>query len=277
MGHSIIIVHSSPFLPRFRSLWATCMTVTMTASGAQLLLLALCVCRGSAMQQSSPRVRLSFKGELIQINQNSSDSRNCHASDFSLVFPTHAAVFPLYTFVKTVFPATCQTAQHWKQKVDITCGWSGYSTQEFSPRPKSGTHYSLTCHFCVWHDDKGGNTWNLITRVKWPFRTAGEAFDRGLNSVDFPVLSSSFSEIRATETCGWNLLIATMPGDYSYFTPFLSCFHIKRTWTCGGCALTNTHHTWAIPVGKNYRCESALRRAFGQRWVKVMSVRSGQR
>ncbi|KAA8591399.1 hypothetical protein FQN60_002342 [Etheostoma spectabile] len=46
----------------FRSLWATCMTVTMTASGAQLLLLALCVYRVSGLQQSSPRVRLSFKG-----------------------------------------------------------------------------------------------------------------------------------------------------------------------------------------------------------------------
>lgn len=101
MGHSIIIVHSSPFLPRFRSLWATCMTVTMTASGAQLLLLALCVCRGSAMQQSAPRVRLSFKGELIQINQNSSDSRNCHPSDFSLVFPTrtHQLMLPCFLFI----------------------------------------------------------------------------------------------------------------------------------------------------------------------------------
>ncbi|MEQ2255039.1 hypothetical protein ILYODFUR_009684, partial [Ilyodon furcidens] len=46
---------------RFRSLWATCMTVTMTASGAQLLLLALCVYRGWGLQQSAPRVRLSFK------------------------------------------------------------------------------------------------------------------------------------------------------------------------------------------------------------------------
>lgn len=41
------------------------MTVTMTASGAQLLLLALCVYRGSALQQSAPRVRLSFKGEFF--------------------------------------------------------------------------------------------------------------------------------------------------------------------------------------------------------------------
>ncbi|CAG6021761.1 unnamed protein product [Menidia menidia] len=38
-----------------RSLWATCMTVTMTASGAQLLLLALCVYGGSGLQQSAPR------------------------------------------------------------------------------------------------------------------------------------------------------------------------------------------------------------------------------
>lgn len=44
------------------------MTVTMTASGAQLLLLALCVYRGSGLQQSAPRVRLSFKGELLQNN-----------------------------------------------------------------------------------------------------------------------------------------------------------------------------------------------------------------
>ena len=44
------------------------MTVTMTASGARLLLLALCVYRGWGLQQSAPRVRLSFKGELLQIN-----------------------------------------------------------------------------------------------------------------------------------------------------------------------------------------------------------------
>lgn len=44
------------------------MTVTMTASGAQLLLLALCVYRGWGLQQSAPRVRLSFKGEFLQIN-----------------------------------------------------------------------------------------------------------------------------------------------------------------------------------------------------------------
>lgn len=44
------------------------MTVTMTASGAQLLLLALCVYGGSGLQQSAPRVRLSFKGELLQNN-----------------------------------------------------------------------------------------------------------------------------------------------------------------------------------------------------------------
>lgn len=89
------------FLPRFRSLWATCMTVTMTAAGAQLLLLALCVCRGSAMQQSAPRVRLSFKGELTRINQNSSDSRNCHPSDFWLVFPTrtHQLMLPCFLFI----------------------------------------------------------------------------------------------------------------------------------------------------------------------------------
>lgn len=68
MGRSVIIVHSSAFffsLSRFRSLWATCMTVTMTASGAQLLLLALCACRGWTMQ-SAPRVRLPFKGELAR-------------------------------------------------------------------------------------------------------------------------------------------------------------------------------------------------------------------
>lgn len=75
-GHSIIIiiVHSAVFSSsRFRSLWATCMTVTMAASGAQLLLLALCVYRGSGLQQSAPRIRLSFKGELLQINQKSCD------------------------------------------------------------------------------------------------------------------------------------------------------------------------------------------------------------
>ncbi|KAM7405088.1 hypothetical protein PAMP_012373 [Pampus punctatissimus] len=49
----------------FRSLWATCMTVTMTTSGAQLLLLALCVYRGLGQQQSAPRVCLSFKASLF--------------------------------------------------------------------------------------------------------------------------------------------------------------------------------------------------------------------
>lgn len=42
------------------------MTVAMTASGAQLLLLALWACRGSTLQ-SAPRVRLPFKGELARL------------------------------------------------------------------------------------------------------------------------------------------------------------------------------------------------------------------
>lgn len=133
MGHSVIIVHSSFFLSsRFRSLWATCMTVTMTASGAQLLLLALCVYGGWGLQQSAPRVRLSFKGELVP------DPLKLPLTVGFIIIvyftclvsstPTHThtsppvAIFPFCTYVKKVFPATCQTVPHWKQKVDITCG-----------------------------------------------------------------------------------------------------------------------------------------------------------
>lgn len=66
------LCNNSPFLcfllllSRFRSLRATCMTVAMTASGARLLLLALCACRGSTLQ-SAPRVRLPFKGEPARV------------------------------------------------------------------------------------------------------------------------------------------------------------------------------------------------------------------
>ncbi|XP_030589371.1 semaphorin-3F-like isoform X3 [Archocentrus centrarchus] len=69
---------------RFRSLWATCMTVTMTASGAQLLLLALCVCRGLGLQQSAPRVRLSFK-ELMDTRAARPFSFTFNTSDYRIL------------------------------------------------------------------------------------------------------------------------------------------------------------------------------------------------
>ncbi|XP_030589370.1 semaphorin-3F-like isoform X2 [Archocentrus centrarchus] len=69
---------------KFRSLWATCMTVTMTASGAQLLLLALCVCRGLGLQQSAPRVRLSFK-ELMDTRAARPFSFTFNTSDYRIL------------------------------------------------------------------------------------------------------------------------------------------------------------------------------------------------
>ncbi|TKS76713.1 Semaphorin-3F Sema III/F [Collichthys lucidus] len=70
---------------RFRSLWATCMTVTMTASGARLLLLALCVYRASALQQSAaPRVRLSFK-ELMDTRAARPFSFSFNTSDYRIL------------------------------------------------------------------------------------------------------------------------------------------------------------------------------------------------
>lgn len=150
MGRSIIIVHSLSyfsffslslsytfFLSRFRSLWATCMTVTMTASGVRLLLLALCVCRGSGLQQSAPRVRLSFKGELAKPRGASSERGS--PPEFRVRFDPNwsgAAVFRtdphvnaglsrflFRTYAEKALPAACQTGRLWEQKVDVTCGW----------------------------------------------------------------------------------------------------------------------------------------------------------
>uniref|UniRef100_A0A7N6BJE5 Sema domain, immunoglobulin domain (Ig), short basic domain, secreted, (semaphorin) 3Ga n=1 Tax=Anabas testudineus TaxID=64144 RepID=A0A7N6BJE5_ANATE len=60
------------------------MTVTMTASGAQLLLLALCVYRGSGLQQSAPRVRLSFK-ELMDTRAARPFSFSFNTSDYRVL------------------------------------------------------------------------------------------------------------------------------------------------------------------------------------------------
>ncbi|KAG7221633.1 hypothetical protein INR49_011651 [Caranx melampygus] len=60
------------------------MTVTMTASGAQLLLFALCVYRGSGLQQSAPRVRLSFK-ELMDTRAARPFSFSFNTSDYRIL------------------------------------------------------------------------------------------------------------------------------------------------------------------------------------------------
>lgn len=60
------------------------MTVTMTASGAQLLLLALCVFGGSGLQQSAPRVRLSFK-ELMDTRAARPFSFSFNTSDYRIL------------------------------------------------------------------------------------------------------------------------------------------------------------------------------------------------
>ncbi|XP_040927311.1 semaphorin-3F-like isoform X2 [Betta splendens] len=60
------------------------MTVTMTASGAQLVLLALCVCRGSGLQQTAPRVRLSFK-ELMDTRAARPFSFSFNTSDYRVL------------------------------------------------------------------------------------------------------------------------------------------------------------------------------------------------
>ncbi|XP_054901886.1 sema domain, immunoglobulin domain (Ig), short basic domain, secreted, (semaphorin) 3Gb isoform X2 [Poeciliopsis prolifica] len=60
------------------------MTVTMTASGAQLLLLALCVYRGWGLQQSAPRVRLSFK-ELMDTKAARPFSFSFNTSDYRIL------------------------------------------------------------------------------------------------------------------------------------------------------------------------------------------------
>uniref|UniRef100_H2MGP3 Sema domain, immunoglobulin domain (Ig), short basic domain, secreted, (semaphorin) 3Ga n=1 Tax=Oryzias latipes TaxID=8090 RepID=H2MGP3_ORYLA len=59
------------------------MTVTMTASGAQLLLLALCVYRGWGLQ-SPPRVRLSFK-ELMDTRAARPFSFSFNTSDYRIL------------------------------------------------------------------------------------------------------------------------------------------------------------------------------------------------
>eukprot|EP00066_Takifugu_rubripes_P011756 XP_011601022.1 PREDICTED: semaphorin-3F-like [Takifugu rubripes] len=59
------------------------MTVAMTASGAQLLLLALCACRGSTLQ-SAPRVRLPFK-ELTDTKTARPFSFSFNTSDYRIL------------------------------------------------------------------------------------------------------------------------------------------------------------------------------------------------
>lgn len=182
------------FSSRFRSLWATCMTVTMTASGAQLLLLALCVYRGSGLQQSSPRVRLSFKGEFIHIN--SSDSRHCLNSFF---------VSFTFTFVFSCFVTWTQTHAHTHARIHasgcvsslyickepFSCRMSNSTTlktkggyyvclvsgsalgQNFSPHPHTHTVVRLVSFSLFLMSDmmtREGNTWNLSVRTKWYFR-----------------------------------------------------------------------------------------------------------
>lgn len=117
------------------------MTVAMTASGAQLLLLALCACRGSTLQ-SAPRVRLPFKGELARIGPERLPDA---FPRLLLAFPTERRLcFLFFAYVKTAFPAARQTAQHWEQKVDITCVWvTGERKKTLSPHPESDTHHDL--------------------------------------------------------------------------------------------------------------------------------------
>ncbi|XP_019720690.1 semaphorin-3F-like [Hippocampus comes] len=60
------------------------MAVTMTTSGAQLLLVALCVYRGLSLQQSAPRVRLSFK-ELMDTRAARPFSFSFNTSDYRIL------------------------------------------------------------------------------------------------------------------------------------------------------------------------------------------------
>ncbi len=152
-------------------------------------------------------------------------------------------MFPLYTYVKNVFPATCQTVQPWKQKVDITCG-----LLLVVPFDKVSSHTLKPTRTLVWpvisslflmsdmmtHE---GNTWNLITRAKWYSRSVmfwprGVSSKMGLDggfkafffyrSLGFSRAVCSLSsltpkaEIQVTNM--WMTpLIQTMPDDYSYF------------------------------------------------------------
>lgn len=49
-----------------------------TATRALLLLLGFCVCSTSGLQQSAPRIRLSFKGESLDQNISHSDTDTAH-------------------------------------------------------------------------------------------------------------------------------------------------------------------------------------------------------
>lgn len=59
--------------------------------------------------------------------------------------PTPAVLLPFHTYVKKVFPATCQTEQHWKQKVDIACVELLVVpfNRSFSPHPKIQTYHGV--------------------------------------------------------------------------------------------------------------------------------------
>lgn len=137
------------------------MTVTMTASGAQLLLLALCACSGSGLQQSAPRVRLSFKGDFIHIN--SSDTIVWFVPTKS---PAHTEEHPQQQLC-FLFMHMCGTyfLPHVKQHypgnkrwiLRVVGFWWCPSTSSFSPHPITHRHRSPTSQlffvFRVWHDD----------------------------------------------------------------------------------------------------------------------------
>ena len=175
MGHSIIIVHSSFFfrpdldlcgLPAWLLPWqhlepnSSCWPYVFTEARACSSLL-----RGFASPSKVSSYRLTktlltggisiivsftlfwFLPLSHSVSQSLTNSRT-HT-------PTHTStapvMFPLYTYVKNVFPAACQTVQCRKQKVDITCSLLlVVPFKNFSPHPKIHTHFSLTCRFFFW-------------------------------------------------------------------------------------------------------------------------------
>lgn len=145
-GRSVIIVYSSAFslslLSRSSSLRATCMTVTMTAPGAGLLLLALCVCRGCAVH-SAPRVRLSFKGELAP----ASKVPPTPSSDSCPPFPPSGGCVSSFSVRKDGVSCHMSNSPTLGTKggcyVCLGTGKKGKTSLHTHPEPD--THHNLTC------------------------------------------------------------------------------------------------------------------------------------
>lgn len=178
-------------------------------------------------------------------------------------------MFPLYTYVKNVFPATCQTVQHWKQKVDITCGlllvvpFKNVSLHTLKPIRVTSWPVISSVFFDVWHDDTRRkhlkfdqeskmilqNFNVLAARCEFKMR-ADRVFKVFYRHLGFSHVVCSLSsltlmaEIHVTNM--WMTpLIKTMQDDYSYFCISVMLSLQVHPQMCTH-SQTHTRHTWSV-------------------------------